>query len=59
MARSAPAPRSGTARADLVVSWNFKHIVNIGRIRGFNSVNVKLGYGTIEIRSPWEVVGRE
>ena len=47
------------ARADLVVSWNFKHIVNIGRIRGFNSVNVKLGYGAIEIRSPWEVVGRE
>jgi predicted nucleic acid-binding protein len=47
------------ARADLVVSWNFKHIVNLERIRGFNSVNVKLGYGTVEVRSPWEVVGRD
>ena len=46
-------------KADVIISWNFKHIVNIERIRGFNSVNIKLGYGTMEIRSPWEVVGRE
>ena len=45
------------AKADVIISWNFKHIVNIERIRGFNSVNVKHGYGTMEIRSPWEVVG--
>jgi len=45
--------------ADVIISWNFKHIVNIERIRGFNSVNIKLGYGTMEIRSPWEVVGHE
>ncbi|MGA1849200.1 MAG: PIN domain protein [Thermoplasmatota archaeon] len=45
------------AKADIIISWNFKHIVNIERIRGYNSVNIKKGYGTVEIRSPWEVVG--
>ncbi len=28
-------------RADFLVSWNFKHIVNVQRIRGFNSINIK------------------
>ena len=46
-------------KADIIISWNFKHIVNIDRIRGFNSVNMKKGYGTVEIRSPWEIVGYE
>ena len=41
-------------RADFLVSWNFKHIVNIQRIRGYNSVNVKFGYRQLEIRSPRE-----
>jgi hypothetical protein len=40
--------------ADFLVSWNFKHIVNIQRISGYNSVNVKLGYKQLEIRSPRE-----
>lgn len=31
-------------KADVLVSWNFKHIVNILRIRGYNAVNLKLGY---------------
>ena len=43
-------------RVDLMVSWNFKHIVNIRRISLFNSVNLKLGYPLIEIRSPEEIV---
>ena len=43
-------------RVDILVSWNFKHIVNIYRIRGYNSVNIKLGYPTLEIRSPIEIV---
>ncbi|MCX6292305.1 MAG: PIN domain protein [Bacteroidetes bacterium] len=43
-------------RVDILVSWNFKHIVNIYRIRGYNSVNIKLGYPTLEIRSPKEIV---
>jgi predicted nucleic acid-binding protein len=43
-------------RVDVVVSWNFRHIVNLQRIRGFNSVNLKRGYPLLEIRSPWEVI---
>ena len=43
-------------RVDLLVSWNFKHIVNVYRIRGYNSVNIRLGYPTLEIHSPLEIV---
>ena len=46
-------------KVDILVSWNFKHIVNIFRIRGYNSINLRLGYGTLEIRSPKEIVGYE
>jgi predicted nucleic acid-binding protein len=41
-------------RADFLISWNFKHIVNIQRIRGYNSINIKNGYKQLEIRSPRE-----
>jgi len=43
-------------RVDILVSWNYKHIVNINRIRLLNSVNLKLGYPALEIRSPREVL---
>lgn len=43
-------------RADFLVSWNFKHIVNIQRIRGYNSINIKNGYKQLEIRSPREFI---
>ena len=43
------------AVADLIVSWNFKHIVNFGRIKQFNVVNSLQGYGSIDIRSPLAV----
>jgi len=43
-------------RVDVLVSWNFKQIVNLGRIRAFNAVNLKLGYHLLEIRSPREVI---
>jgi len=39
-------------RVDILASWNFKHIVNLDRIKGYNSVNLRLGYQMIEIRSP-------
>lgn len=42
-------------KADILVSWNFKHIVNIDRIRGYNAVNLKLGYPLLEIRTPKEM----
>jgi predicted nucleic acid-binding protein len=43
-------------KVDLLVSWNFKHIVNIYRIRGYNAVNIKLGFPPLEIRSPKDIV---
>ena len=46
-------------RVDVLVSWNFKHIVNLGRIRLFNAVNLEEGYGLIEIRTPKEVLSGE
>ncbi len=39
-------------KVDVLASWNFKHIVNLDKIKGYNSVNLKLGYQMIEIRSP-------
>ena len=47
------------AGVDLLASWNFKHLVNLGRIRLFNAVNMERGYGTIEIRMPKEVLDNE
>ena len=38
------------------MSWNFRHIVNLQKIRGYNSVNLKYGYPLLEIRSPLEVI---
>lgn len=46
-------------RADLLISWNFKHIVNVERIRGYNSINIKNGYKQLEIRSPREFTNYE
>lgn len=44
---------------DMVVSWNFKHIVHFDKIRKFNSINIREGYKSIEIYSPREVVSYE
>jgi len=46
-------------KIDILVSWNFKHIVNIQRIRGYNSINIKNGYQTLEIRSPKDIINYE
>jgi len=46
-------------KADILVSWNFKHIVNVFRIRGYNAVNLRLGYAQIDIRSPKEIITNE
>ena len=43
-------------RVDVLVSWNFKQIVNLDHIHAFNSVNLKLAYPILEIRSPLEVI---
>ena len=43
------------AEVDVVVSWNFKHIVRLDKIRIFNAVNLELGYKALQIYSPREV----
>ena len=45
------------SRADAIVSWNFRHIVRLDKIKGYNRVNFELGYGVLTILSPKEVIG--
>jgi predicted nucleic acid-binding protein len=40
----------------VLASWNFKHIVNLDRIRMYNSVNLKNGFSILEIRTPREIL---
>ena len=47
------------SKVDVLASWNFKHIVNLERIKGYNSVNLRLGYQMIEIRSPKDLINYE
>jgi len=44
------------ARADVIVSWNYRHLVNPVRIRAFNGVNLTHGYGTVIILTPTDIV---
>ncbi len=41
---------------DVLVSWNFKHIVRLDKIRLFNAVNIEQGYKPLTIYSPREVI---
>ena len=47
------------AEVDALVSWNFRHIVRLEKIRLFNAVNVESGYRVLSIRSPREVTTHE
>ena len=47
------------SRVDVFVSWNFRQIVNLDRIRAFNAVNLMAGYPMLEIRTPREVFHEE
>jgi len=47
------------ARVDVLVSWNFRHIVNLRRIHALNAVSLKQGYPVLEIRNPRDVIGDE
>jgi hypothetical protein len=42
-------------RIDVLVSWNFRHIVHFDKMRLFNTVNIEQGYQVISIHSPREV----
>jgi predicted nucleic acid-binding protein len=46
-------------KADVLASWNFKHIVNLMRIKGYNAVNLKMGYTALEIRNPKDLINYE
>ena len=46
-------------KVDILVSWNFKHIVNYNKIILFNSVNIRNGYPPLQIFSPREVINYE
>jgi predicted nucleic acid-binding protein len=47
------------AKADVLISWNFKHIVNLDKIRGYNGINYQFGFNMIEIRTPKEIDSNE
>jgi hypothetical protein len=44
------------SRADAIVSWNFKHIVRLDKMKQFSQVNLLNGYGILTIVSPKEVI---
>jgi len=46
-------------KVDVLASWNFKHIVNLKKIHGYNAVNLKNGFQILEIRSPLEVLDED
>ncbi|MEN9522530.1 MAG: hypothetical protein RL065_907 [Bacteroidota bacterium] len=46
-------------KVDYLISWNFKHIVNVFRIRGYNSINMKNGFMQLDIRSPKDIITNE
>jgi len=47
------------AEVDLLVSWNFRHIVRYDKIRLFTAVNLERGYKPLAIYSPREVASDE
>jgi len=44
------------SQCNLIVSWNFKHIVHFDKIPKYNAVNMLCGFGQIGIYSPLEVI---
>ena len=47
------------ARADAIVSWNFRHIVRLDKMKAYNQINLLHGYGILTIISPKEVLADE
>ena len=45
------------ARVDAIVSWNFRHIVKLDKMKRYNLENIIHGYGVMTIISPREVLG--
>lgn len=47
---------ASVAEVDMVVSWNFRHIVHFEKIDGYRGVNLLHGYKPLDIYSPREVI---
>ena len=47
------------SECDLIVSWNFKHIVHFDKVPKYNAVNILNGYKNLGIHSPLEVINHE
>jgi hypothetical protein len=43
-------------RVNHIVSWNFKHLVNVRRSAGFNAVNLLQGFPSVSIVNPKELI---
>ena len=50
---------ASVSQCSMIVSWNFKHIVNYKKIPLYNGINQANGYGSIGIYSPLEVVNND
>jgi hypothetical protein len=46
-------------RADAIVSWNFKHIVQFQKMKQYNQVNLSRGYGFLQIVTPKGVLSND
>ena len=44
---------------ELIVSWNFRHIVRFSKIQRFNAINALYGYNNLAIHSPPEVINEK
>lgn len=42
--------------ADILASWNFKHLVNEGKIKKYNAINKNMGYRLLEIQTPLKIL---
>jgi len=47
------------SNCEIIVSWNFRHIVHSEKIPLYNAVNILQGYNQIQIFSPLEVIKYE
>jgi len=50
---------ASVADVDIIVSWNFKHIVHYEKIKQYQAINLLKGYHPIPIHTPREVVSDE
>ena len=40
------------ARAEVLVSWNFRHLVNPDKVRQYNGINLGAGYRLLFVMTP-------